>query len=233
MIGIYKITNKINGKSYIGYSNNIERRFKEHCYKNEQTIDKAIRKYGADSFAFEVLEECSLSELQEKEKYWISVYNTYYGYGYNEHEGGVNSVGENNNNAKLTESDVYAIRQAYNNHCQRRIVYEQYAHKITFSGFSKVWDGTSWPHICPEVFTEENKKFYMKEASNGELSNRAILTDEEVIYARQRYVNETAAQIWEDYKDRIQFQTFQQILWGRTYKHLPIYKKKTKEWINI
>ena len=34
MIGIYKITNKISGKTYIGQSNNIERRFKEHKYKD-------------------------------------------------------------------------------------------------------------------------------------------------------------------------------------------------------
>lgn len=39
MIGIYRITNKINQKVYIGQSVNIERRFKEHCSKNELAIE--------------------------------------------------------------------------------------------------------------------------------------------------------------------------------------------------
>ena len=39
--------------------------------------------------------------------------------------------------------------------------------------------------------------------------------------------------IYEDYKDRVSYQTFQAILWGRSYSTLPIYKKKEKKWINI
>lgn len=58
MIGIYKITKKQNGKSYIGQSNDIERRFSEHKYRRETPIEKAIQKYGSDAFAFEVIEEC-------------------------------------------------------------------------------------------------------------------------------------------------------------------------------
>ena len=57
---IYKATNKINGKSYIGQSNNIERRFSEHKTKIDIPIEIAIRKYGIDAFNFEIIEECSL-----------------------------------------------------------------------------------------------------------------------------------------------------------------------------
>lgn len=39
--------------------------------------------------------------------------------------------------------------------------------------------------------------------------------------------------IYKDYKDRVKYQTFQAMLWGRSYKNLPIYKKKEKKWINI
>jgi hypothetical protein len=49
---------------------------------------------------------------------------------------------------------------------------------------------------------------------------------------RKRYVNESAKNIYIDYKDKISFQAFQQILWGRYYDNLPIYKKKEKQWIN-
>ena len=72
----------------------------------------------------------------------------------------------------------------------------------------------------------------MFEATNGQNSNKAVLSDDEVIKCRERYVKESAKDIYQDYKDKISYQTLQQILWGRTYKHLPIYKKKSREWIN-
>ena len=85
----------------------------------------------------------------------------------------------------------------------------------------------------PEVYTEENKKHYIYENSLGSNGSKAVLTDEEVISARQRYVKEDAKTIYEDYKDKMKYQTFQAMLWGRTYKNLPIYKKKEQKWINI
>ena len=57
MIGIYKITKKSNGKSYVGQSNDINRRFDEHTYKTDLAIDQAIQKYGAAAFKFETVEE--------------------------------------------------------------------------------------------------------------------------------------------------------------------------------
>ena len=74
MIGIYKITNKKTGKSYIGQSSNIERRRREHFEWNiasEQYIDILIKDLGAENFTFEVLEECSKEQLTEREKYYI------------------------------------------------------------------------------------------------------------------------------------------------------------------
>lgn len=231
MIGIYKITKKSNGKSYIGQSNDIERRFMEHKYKTDISVEKAIRKYGIDAFDYEIIEECSLEELDEREKYWIAHYNTFKGIGYNCNEGGGNSRGENNGRTKLTNEDVAYIRECYDNHERRKTVYEQFKDKISFSSFASIWDGTTWKDIKPEVYTQENKEYYMKHATDGGKSNKAVFTDEEVIKCRERYVNETAKEIYKDFQDRINYQGFQQILWGRTYKNLPIYKKKTKEWI--
>ena len=64
----------------------------------------------------------------------------------------------------------------------------------------------------PEVFTEENKKYYIYENSNGQNGASAKFTDEEVILIRKRYVKENAKSIYQDYKDRVSFQTLQQIL---------------------
>ena len=90
MIGIYKITNKINGKSYIGQSIDIERRWREHkknigSSKNPLYLD--FKKYGLENFSFEILEECKVKDLDEKEIYWIKRYDSH-NKGYNLTDGG-------------------------------------------------------------------------------------------------------------------------------------------------
>ena len=100
MIGIYKIENLVNGKKYIGQSTNIEKRWKEHIKLSKIKSDKesilkrqqaplyrALNKYGVENFSFTILEECSVEELNDKEKYWINYYHSFWkdssGDGYN------------------------------------------------------------------------------------------------------------------------------------------------------
>ena len=79
MIGIYKITNMKNRHCYIGQSRCIEKRWNNHKIashnENDKTYNyplyKAFRKYGIDNFIFEVLEECKIEKLNEKEAYYI------------------------------------------------------------------------------------------------------------------------------------------------------------------
>ena len=83
-IGIYKITNLINNKVYIGRSIHIEQRWKEHCRPSAHSIiGTAIKAYGQDNFNFEVIEECSPWDLEAKEKRWIEFYNCFIPNGYN------------------------------------------------------------------------------------------------------------------------------------------------------
>ena len=92
MVGIYKITNQINNKVYVGQSSCIERRWAEHLYysENEQTLlQRAFKKYGITNFKFEVLEECEPQNLNEREIYWINFYNSFEN-GYNMTPGGEN-----------------------------------------------------------------------------------------------------------------------------------------------
>jgi group I intron endonuclease len=113
MIGIYKITNLINGKVYIGQSIDIKQRWFKHksaafniADKNyEYPLYRAIRKYGLDNFLFEVLEECSKDELCEKEKFYIAKYHAHGKCGYNQDDGGNGG----SHNFKLTDEDITAI----------------------------------------------------------------------------------------------------------------------------
>lgn len=76
---IYKITNKVNGKSYIGQTRyTIEFRWRQHIHKKDNTyFHNAIKKYGVDNFIVEKLEECNIEDLNEKEIYYIAKYNTF------------------------------------------------------------------------------------------------------------------------------------------------------------
>ena len=136
-----------------------------------------------------------------------------------------------NPNRKLDEEDVYNIRLAYRDHKNVKDVYENYKDKISYNYFLNIWEGRSWKHIMPEVFTEGNKIYYKQQTSLGENSSKAIFTDEEVLHLRERYINETAREIYESVKDRCSFQTLQQILWGRYYSYIKFYDKRKKKWI--
>ena len=88
-MGIYKITNTETNECYIGQAVDIYKRWNEHC-KAGLGIDtppgnklyKAIQEYGLQNFTFEILLECNRDELNEKEKYFISLYQADT-YGYN------------------------------------------------------------------------------------------------------------------------------------------------------
>lgn len=85
---IYKITNQINGKAYVGKTErSIEVRWKEHLRHAEDLSDrlplyKAMIKYGKENFIVEQLEECNNEILDNREIYWINALYTY-GDGYN------------------------------------------------------------------------------------------------------------------------------------------------------
>ena len=78
---IYKITNLINEKIYVGKSKNPKvrwRQHKSHSQKRNTKLYYAMRKYGIENFIFEVLEECNENTINDKEIYYISSLNPYY-----------------------------------------------------------------------------------------------------------------------------------------------------------
>ena len=95
--GIYKYTNMINRKVYIGLSTNIAKR---KNYHHEAITDEndvrynyhfytSMRKYGYENFKFEILEECPKEKLREREMYYIALYESNNpSKGYNKTSGG-------------------------------------------------------------------------------------------------------------------------------------------------
>ena len=91
--GIYKITNQETGECYIGQAIDIAKRWKDHakCGLGIDTpannkLYKAIQEYGIWSFTWELLEKCSKEDLNDKENFYIELYDSC-NYGYNSNKG--------------------------------------------------------------------------------------------------------------------------------------------------
>ena len=106
--GIYKITNEITGKFYIGSSKDIEQRFGEHkmMLNNNKHINVILQrswnKHGANNFTFSVLEECPADKCIEREQHYLDTLQPFKSIGYNI---GKKAYGGDNftNNPKLDE----------------------------------------------------------------------------------------------------------------------------------
>ena len=86
--GIYKITNTLNQKVYVGQAVNIAERWKQHIKRalgaeplTQNKLSPAMQKDGIWNFTFEVVEECEKSQLSEREQYWQKFFGAKeYGY---------------------------------------------------------------------------------------------------------------------------------------------------------
>ena len=121
MIGsIYIIRNNINNKVYIGQTiKHIDKRFKEHIsdafridietneFVKDTKFYRAIRKYGRDNFYVELLEQCNIEELSNKEIEYIKKYDSYHN-GYNSTLGG-----DGTTTISMSESDKINIVNDY------------------------------------------------------------------------------------------------------------------------
>ena len=81
------------GKKYIGQTiQKIQYRINDHFCRSSNSqykFHRAIKKYGKNNFIYGVIEECDFSVINDREMYWINVFDTFKN-GYNSETGGMN-----------------------------------------------------------------------------------------------------------------------------------------------
>ena len=143
---IYKITNTVNGKCYIGQAKDYKARFQGHklkLRKNEHDnshLQYAWNKYGSDAFTFEVLEYTE--DYNEREKYYIKLYNsTDESCGYNILEGGENPPLRAS--AILALDDVKKIQNMFLDGYALDDICSEFS-SVTRGQISKIKNGVAW-----------------------------------------------------------------------------------------
>lgn len=237
---IYKITNKINKKVYIGLTTvPLEERWKNHVTsvgRTKRPLYYSMKKYGIENFSVEEIDESDdFQELGLLERKYINLYDsTNPKKGYNMTFGGESNQLDGNPRARLTVSDVEEIRRIYAEckvGCSE--CWEMYKDKISYSAFEKVYEGITWKSIMPEVYTEERKVIHKTKFKSlpGEKNANAILSDDEVMDIRKYYVNHSLKQCYEKFGSKFSSKESFRFVIDSSYLHLPVYSKVKKEWI--
>lgn len=221
---VYKITNLINNKQYIGITNNYKKRWSNEKSnpkdsRKQQVITRAIAKYGKENFNFEVLfSHLTIEEACEKEQKLINEYNTLVPNGYNVDPGGNYHphakplYGEKNPKAVLTDEEAQYIKDHRNQPLY--ILYEEFSDKISYDSFKKCYKHQTYIHLTPKV---EEYPYNMQFSSQF---NSNSLEYDEVVDIRIRYSKgEYWRFVYEDYKDKFTNEmSFWRAYTGLSYK---------------
>ena len=240
---IYKITNRLNNKIYIGLTTqSLEKRWVSHKAEgkrgNKKPLYVEMRKYGIKNFTIEEIDHAtSLEELGELERKYIKQFDsTNRNKGYNLTYGGEHNELDANPRARLTTEEVITIRNYYAE-CKLTCsqCWEQlYKDKISFSAFEKIWEGTTWQQVCPDSYTEETRAWHRNHNNQkkyiGEQNHQAIYNDAEVLEIRQYYVNHSLTECFIKFGTKSKTKVSFRNVIDRSYEHIPMYSKKNKVW---
>lgn len=207
---IYKITNTINGKVYIGQTiQSFKRRIKSHkshlqSHKHHnELLQRAYDKYGWDVFEVEIIEKCDSENLDERERFWIDKYDaTNHELGYNFESGGnalkkhnastikkfiLSSRGENN---KINANDIPDIKR-------RLIDGESLANvandfKVSISCIYRIKNLQNWEYIAPElnellIATDTSRKIKKLTESEKSDCRRRIASGDHIFDLAKEY----------------------------------------------
>lgn len=218
---VYCITNKINGKQYIGITNDYKRRWANHIAyqapEREQVVHRAIKKYGKENFDFQILfsnltvEEASAKEIELIENMRTRVPN-----GYNVAAGGMSSptgiqkFGADNANACLTEQEAKYIKD--HRYQPELLLYQQFKNKISYPAFRDIYQNKTYLNIPCTVEQYPNNLGFSCQFTN---SNYSL---DDIIKMREQYASNVFwRDAYEEYKDRDNLWSFWAVYSGRRY----------------
>ena len=232
MKGIYCIRNKVDGKAYVGQSMSIENRVEEHRYrynrKHSNSYDsllyRAMRKYGLESFEFFILESSEYftrDDLNKLEVHYVEELDTFGPNGYNMNRGGRYTSGKK----LFDEKDILKIKEELEKDLlSLSEIAEKYSCSIGI--ISLINSGASWNWVG-------DYNYPIKDTSPGrpgEKNPNSIASDEDVIRLRERFTKETLEEIYQDMEVPLSRSALKKILYGHSFRHLPVYKKRKKKW---
>ena len=185
---IYKITNILNQKSYIGKTiRDPEIRWNEHKQDSKHPnlpLQRAFKKYGINSFSFEIIEEVKEELLDEREKYYIKKFNTYK-QGYNATLGGEGGITHT-----LPKEEIEKILTLW----KQKYTISQIS-KITGHSFSAIQN-----HIKKTGITNEQYKKQIKLNKNKALKN-IKLRERQNSKKENKFTKEQEKNIFEDFNN--------------------------------
>jgi len=241
--GIYKITNIINNKIYIGSSKNILNRIWNHktLLRNNNHPNKKLQnsfnKYKEVNFKFEIVEYCKIEELIIKEQNYIDGLNPYFnilkiaysslGYKYNqEQRNKMNVIKYKNGSIKLCDEIVIKIIKDINLEKSSNEIANKY--NINVSIVSSIKYGKAWKHLSNlitfnnRIYKKINKsEKYLNFINNlkGENALNSKLREFEVIeildLINKKYKLKEIANLY-----KIKISTISEIKQNRTWKHI-------------
>lgn len=256
--GIYSLTNKANGKRYIGQTLDFHKRKTTHLWmlNNNRHFNPHLQRAwnAGDEFAFEVIEECPEEIRNEREIFWIAEFNaTDDNFGYNLCDGGDATTGyhfteeqkrkisESNRGRKCTQETIKRRTESLKKHLADD---PEFARKLSEEK-SRRWKGKpSWNKGIP--CTEEKKKILseklkgryvspehkqrLKDLYSGENSITAKLKKSDVVEIRYRFLcGERQIDIAKDYP--VTPQTIYDIIRNRRWKNVPNTKEELEKYL--
>ena len=217
---VYKITNKINGKFYIGSSTNIKQRWNSHkerynnpnCKEYNKPLYEDMRKYGINNFVFRIIcKEDNESLLREKENKIIKATNAER-IGYN-----TSIKAQKHPNHKLFLDDVILIRELRSNNESMQKTFEKFKDRISYSGFCKIWKYETWN----EILLDKKDQYKPNYSNPGDKNPRAKLTNSEVSFIRkQKKLGKSQKEIYKLFSDKLTPGSFKNIWYGYNWKSL-------------
>lgn len=174
--GIYCIENKVSGKKYIGQSIDIEKRWYNHInalelnYHGNIHLQRAWNKYGADNFDFYILELCTSEQLDEREVYYITKFDTFKS-GYNRTSGGKgrpDSIVSEETRQKLAKASSGRFYSEKTREKLRQHILSQFEDEKFVEAFNKNIESQMTPVCC------YNKNGYVCSYSNIHEAAKAI-----------------------------------------------------------